>query len=179
MANNVLLHNALHGIGFTQAAAAHIVDDQGFDEPTDYAMLTDDEAVSLCKTIRRPGGTMANGNPNQGFSVSLKAENNLKLMCFYLRYKQRASRTLVITDITPDNIKKMVGLSRYEKDHTDPTQPEIVVRNNWTRTVDVVEDFLRNCLGTTKVPLAWVIRDQVVPTPEANDPAAAYLSQAE
>lgn len=73
MAANVLLRNALQGIGFTQVAATHIVDDQGLDDAADYAKLSSEEAVNLCKTIRRPGGTTIGGNPNPGIGVSIKA----------------------------------------------------------------------------------------------------------
>ena len=73
MANNVQLRNALQGLGFTQAGATYIIDDQGFGAPEDLALLTDDEAVNVCKVTRRPGGTLANGNANPGNPVSIMA----------------------------------------------------------------------------------------------------------
>ena len=55
-------------------------------------MLSDEEIESLCKALRRPGGTMDNpdaGNPgtysdpNPGNNISLRAETNLKLAGYF------------------------------------------------------------------------------------------------
>ena len=179
MGDNVALRNALARIGFSDQASTHIVVDHQFASAADYARLTDDEAIHLCKTTRRPGGTDAAGDPNPGISVSLKAENNLKLMCFFFRYRQRTSRPLTITDVTVNNLDVLHALSRSEADHEDPKQPDIVMKGNWTRTIEEVEDYLRNCLGNTKIPLAWIVRDEENPQPHADDPATNYDTFAE
>ena len=169
MAEAVALRAALRNIGFHQDAATYVVDTQQFNKAKDYAMLTDEEATNICKITRRPGGLQPNNQPNPGISVSIKAENNLKLMCFYLRYRERTSRPLTANLVTSDTIQKYIGLSRYEHDHEDVSPPELTFKN-WTRTIDVIEDYLRNCLGTTKIPLAYLIREAVDPPAHANDP---------
>ena len=166
----VALRAVLRGIGFSQDAATYIVDSQGFDTAEDFAMLSDDEATNLCKVTRRPGGLNNQNNPNPGLTVSLKAENNLKLMCFYYRYRQRTSRPLTINLATTDTIRKYISRKRVEKEHEDPATPELNFKN-WTRTIDVIEDYLRNCLGTTKIPLAYIVREKVeVPDDNENPP---------
>jgi ribosomal protein S13 len=45
-------------IGFTAATAQAIVEDQGLDNLAEVKLLTDDEIESLCKVLRRPGGTV-------------------------------------------------------------------------------------------------------------------------
>ena len=169
----VALRAVLRGIGFTQDAATYIVDTQGFDTAEDFAMLSDDEATNLCKVTRRPGGLNNQNNPNPGLSVSLKAENNLKLMCYYYRFRQRTSRPLTINLATTDTIRKYISRKRVEYEHEDPSPPELNFKN-WTRTVDIIEDYLRNCLGTTKIPLAYIIRENVAVPDDNTDPADNY-----
>ena len=179
MAQSIALRNMLGNLGFSQPAADYIVDTQQFNDPADYAILTDEEAQNLCKITRKPGGVDQAGNPNQGIVVSMKSENNLKMVAYYFRYRQRTSRPLTINLCTPNTIQGYLALSRYEKDHKDPEYPELRNMGNWTRTIEVLEDYLRNCLGTTKIPLAWIIRETVVPPPTADDPATNYATHAE
>ena len=180
MAAQVTLRNSLIALGFSQEAATYIVNDQGYDSPAEFARLTEDEASNLCYTTRKPGGLQANGDPNRGITVTNKAENNLKLLCFHWRYQQRVSRTLAPQIANMDVVRRHTARMRLEKSHEDPSAPEIETPvKNWSRTIDVIEDYLRNCLGTTKIPLAYVIREQRVPDTEANDPPANYETYTE
>ena len=89
-------------LGFENDAATMITDDQELDSVEELQILTDAEVENLCKVLRRPGGTISNPNaanqgqpaqiPNPGIQVSLRAENNLKLGCFYIRHCVRTSR---------------------------------------------------------------------------------------
>ena len=81
-------------MGFTQAAANALTDKQGIANLDELCLLTDAECTTLCKTLRRPGGTIipaGGGDPvaNPGHSVSLVAEKNLKLVVYYLNHKKR------------------------------------------------------------------------------------------
>jgi len=55
------LHDALGRMGFAQATINFMTIDQGMDSLAEFQILTDDEVESLCKVLRRPGGTT--GNP--------------------------------------------------------------------------------------------------------------------
>ncbi len=50
-------------IGFTNAAARVIVEEQGMDTLNEILLLTDDEVENLYKVIRRPVGTVPGPNP--------------------------------------------------------------------------------------------------------------------
>lgn len=171
---------ALVHLGFTQAAAATITDVQGYNTLDELADLDDEEVKSLCKVIRRPGGTIAvagrgGGNvPNPGTVVSLKAENNLILACYFLNYKKRTSRQLMANDITNANVRMIKSLKDWETSHKDVAAPEIDGRD-WPRTIEALEEWLRGCLGVTKIPLAYVIRD--VKEPPINDPVGGYSTK--
>ena len=176
MAASIQLRNALQGLGFSQDAATYIVNTQGYDTPEDFALLTDDEAGNVCKITRRPGGTVNNHEPNPGISVSMKAENNLKLMCYYFRYKQRTSRALVVNQATVANVRKYISLAKNEKNYSEPDAPDIKPSGNWTRIIEIIEDYFTNVLGTTKIPLAYIIREEVNVPAEADDPEANYTT---
>ncbi len=162
--------------GFSNQAATYIVNTQGFNDPEDYVNMTDEDVANVCKVTRRPGGLNDNDDPHPGTGVSVKAEGNLKMMCYYWRHQKRISRPVVTNLATPATTSRLRTLKEAEKEHEDPSPPELTF-TNWTRTIDVIEDYLRNCLGKTKIPLAYIIRDQVVPTPHANDDADGYSSR--
>ena len=176
------LRTAITRMGFTDEAALAITTSQGIDSLSELELLTDGEIENLCKVVRRPGGQVAQAagaaagqaQPNLGIAVSLKAENNLKLAAYFLRFRTRTSRTTVATDITAASVRALRDHKQYEEKHKDVDPPEIDGRD-WPRTIDGIEEWLRGCLGVTKIPLAYVIRaDEGVP---AADPPEGYLSK--
>ena len=171
------LRTALGRIGFSVDARNEITDAQGLDELEKFSYLTDTEVENLCKTIRRPGGTVDNPDaegagqpaviPDHGIRISLIAVSQLKLMCYYLRFKQRTSRPLTAQEITVENVQRYREHKEWEKTHKDPTVPELTFKD-WPRTIEAIHEHLRNCLGTSKIPLAYVVRDELDP-PAGND----------
>ena len=87
------IRTALVRIGFVDAAAGAIVEDQGIDSLEEIRLLTDNEITNLSKLFRRPGrtvpgvgGAAAAPVANPGIQVNARAENNMKLLAFYLRH---------------------------------------------------------------------------------------------
>jgi hypothetical protein len=101
-ANDVAMRAAYQRLGFTVAAATFLTEKQDQNDLDELLLLTD--------TVRRPGATIAGPTPagggvavqvnNPGSSVSLRAENNLKLACFYLKHRYRVSRVVLPVEIT-------------------------------------------------------------------------------
>ena len=94
MAEAVAMRAMFIRLGFSAAAATAIVDTQGIDTLEEVRFLSDDEAEGLlCSVVRKPGCTIPNPNagaagqpatiPDPGNAVSKRAENNLKLACFF------------------------------------------------------------------------------------------------
>ena len=187
------LRTALGRIGFS-AQAAHAITgndpdlgQQGFDSLEEFAILKDEEVEHLCKVIRRPGGTIPNpvaGDddeddtiPNPGIQIPLRAQNNLKLMCYYLRHQERTSRVADAASITLASIRELRDLRDWENQHEDVEAPTINEKD-WPTTIEPIEEYLRGCLGITKIPLAYVVRQRQA-VPEGQDPANAYNSVAD
>ena len=185
MADLAALRTALGRLGFTDEAANAITDTQGINDLAELELLTDSEVENLCKVVRRPGGEVANPNaavgqpnnvPNHGTAVSLRAENNLKLACFFLKFRTRTSRATTAAQITLDSVRVLRDHREWEKNHKDVDAPEINARD-WPRTIDAIEEWLRGCLGVTKIPLAYVVRDNVEAL--TVDPVGGFTSKQE
>jgi hypothetical protein len=124
----------------------------------------------LCRVCRKPGGTLAahratdanRTNQHAGFNVSWKAEANLKLACYFLRFKANTSTDVEPFDITLDNVRSLRKYKAWEEQHQDVEPPEIP-NKNWPRNIESLEEYLRGCLGVTGVSLAYVLRPSLDP----------------
>lgn len=178
------MRTALQRLGFSPAASASIVTDQAIESVDELSTLTDKEVENLCKVVRRPGGQVPDPNHagagaaplvnNPGTPVSLQAENNLKLAAYWLRYRNKASQVTTPVDITKDAVRGIRALRDWEDNHTDPDPPDgLVNEKDWPKTMDTLDEFLRNNLGVTGIPLLYVVRKDVEPTVE---PAGGFPS---
>ena len=71
------------------------------------------EIDSLCKVVRRPGGTIAGAVvgqvvANPGIPVSLRAENSLKLAEYWLRQQEKVTRDVTPADVVMDAVRLML-----------------------------------------------------------------------
>jgi hypothetical protein len=124
----------------------------------EIGLLTDGEVVNLCKALRKPGGMVANPDalfpnqpaqvPNQGFMVSMRAENTLKLACYYLHHRQRISRTTLAAQITLDNVRALHDLKLQQDDHKDPSETHSINPKYWAKTMEDLREYLHGHLGT-------------------------------
>lgn len=178
MAEAVALRAAFIRLGFTPAAAGEITDQQGIDTRDELKILTDSEIENLCRVIRKPGGTVnLNGNnvPDPGVSVSLRAENNLKLACFYLRHQDRIHRDSVTNNITLVTVRALRALREHESNYDNPSEPPTIDDKNWPKTMEAIREYLASSLGSSsKLPLAYIIRDDMIVPAAAGDPATNY-----
>ena len=176
--NNPVL-NALVRLGFQiNGAAASIVDANGQDlnNLDDFVVMDDDMVRRLCDTLRRPGGIdVANNQPDRGVPVSVKAETNLKLMCFYLRYMRDVQRPVTPNMITLASIGILREFRTLEKEHVAPDTINIT-GTDWPRNIDAMDDYFLNCRGTTSLPLSYIIREKEAVLPSEDDPQTNYTS---
>jgi hypothetical protein len=175
MAAAINTRQVLQLIGFA-APVSQAITDQGHDDFDEIALLTDDEVDGLCKSIRSPGGlipgvpAVAGGAaavpaaPNPGMLVSSRAQNNLKLLAYYLRFQQRTSVAPVLAQITLANIRALRDQRDQEEAHTDPDAP-VLDGDDWPKTIETLQEYLGACLGSTKLPLAYVVRRSIPATP--------------
>ena len=94
---------------------------------------------------------------NPGEQVLLRAELNLKLACYYLRFKDRTSRVVGDPEINLVNVRRLRNHRDWQKSHKDVDAPELSLRD-WSRNIESIEEWLQGCLGVTNIPLAYVVR---------------------
>lgn len=184
MATPAAMRAAYSRLGFSAAAAQAITDQQGIDSVDELELLTNEEIENLCKALRRPGGTIANpdaGNagapaqiPNPGINVSLRAETNLKLAGWFLKHRTRVSRPKTAASITLASVRGLKEYRDSEPAWEGPAEPPSINYSDWPKTMEGILEYLRACPGTTKIPLAYVVRDTITVSPHADDPAANY-----
>jgi hypothetical protein len=177
--NNAVMRGVMTRIGFSEAAAQALVEEQGMNELEEIRLLSDDEVESLCKVIRRPGGTIPNPAggppiPAPGVQVNQRAEGHLKLLAFYLRHQERVSRPVNAPDLTLATIRTVRELREFESTYKDPSTdlPTINVKD-WPKTMEAIEEYLRSVLGERKIPLAYVVRKNEN-IPDGDDPSTSY-----
>ena len=178
--NNAVMRQVMTCIGFSDAAAQALVDDQGMDTLDEIKLLTDDEVESLCKVIRCPGGTIPAPNvggapiPAPGVQVNLRAEGHLKLLAFYLRHMERVSRTVTPASITLEVIRNLRELREFELSYKVPDiDAPTINAKDWPKTMESIEEYLRSILGERKIPLAYVVRKNE-DIPGGTDPSTGY-----
>ena len=127
MAQVAALRQAYVRLGFTNNAAHAITDDQQIDTITELGLLQDADIETLCKVVRRPGGTIPNPVadepqlvPDPGVPISMRAEGNLKLAAYWVRHQGRISREPMPVNVTLDSVRKLRDLRLMEKDYKAP-----------------------------------------------------------
>ncbi|KAI2507210.1 hypothetical protein MHU86_7167 [Fragilaria crotonensis] len=177
---NAVMRATMTRIGFTEAAAQALVEEQGIDSLDEVRLMTDEEIESLCKVLRRPGGMVPGAGQgaaqveNPGVQVNQRAEGHLKLLAFYLRHQARVSRVVQAPEITLEAIRTVRELREFESTYRPPTGdlPSINAKD-WPKTMESIEEYLRSYLGERKIPLAYVVRkDDNIPA--GLDPMTNY-----
>jgi hypothetical protein len=177
MAN--FMRDMFRGLGVSDNACISMVDEQGIDDLDELRVLKDSEVTNLCKVVRRPGGMLepVGGRPSlpdHGEMVSLRAENNIKLACFWLRHRIRVGRTTAIGDVTLARVREVRDLRDNEDKYESLTKP-VINEKDWPKTMEAIEEWLRGTYGQTKIPLAYVVRRNEE-APAGPDPADGYMS---
>ena len=151
---------------FSAKLARFITDDQGLDTLDELKVLTNDDIENLCKVVHFPGGTVPNPNDrdpgqpdtlsNPGEQVPLRSELNLKLACYYLRFKDRTSGVVGSPEINLVNVCEIRNHRDWENSHKDVDAPGMSLWD-WSRNIESIEEWIWGCLGVSKIPLAYVV----------------------
>ena len=176
-------------LGLSVGSGNSAANDQGIDTIEELRRLKDSDVDELCKAMRRPGGYVANPNAGQdgqpplianpGHAVNLRTQNNIKFAAYWLRLREKTSRPTTPQDITVNSVRSIEALREWELNHGDnPEAPEgIIDANDWPKTMESLEEYLKTCLGDGGTPLAYVVRkEQEVPN-SADDPETNYDSK--
>ena len=159
-------------MGLTNEAATVVVaaDGQGLVTIDDFAQLNEKSVEGVCRSLRRPGG-QTNGVVNRGVSVSAMAESNLQGMIYYIKHFKRVSRTCTYAQVLLPNVRALYHQRDTEKAHKDPEVVPTVDPNDWPKTLETTIEYIHGFRGVDGHPLSYVFNKEMVPPPEADDPA--------
>ena len=136
-------------LGFSNDAANHIFVEQQIDSLDEIAFIDAAGISDLLKSVRRGGHQIPDPeNPGQvinahGFLVSNLAEENHKLLAYYLRHTERVSRVPAMPTTVRATFRGMVNQREEEKYHTDPDTKPSVLTGNLYNTQDDIREWLR------------------------------------
>jgi hypothetical protein len=146
--------------------------------------MSDDDVETLCKSVRRPGGTVPGlvppgappGTippqiPNPGNYVSALAERNLKIACFIAFHFVRTQRILDPAFITMDKVNMYQTIQAAEKEYHEPT--EVVKLLKVDRVLVFIVNFAQQLHlynGQGNRPLSYIIRQDAIVPAAADDP---------
>lgn len=156
---------------------ANAVMAEGLDTFASFLDFTKDDIKTLCSSIRKPGGVIAgrtradNDVPNNGLHVPAIAETRLAWATYAARYYNMIGRPLNADTLSWDYIRYFDSLKEERENHTSPDSIQrISPKISIMKWINLFEEHLSSVLGVRKVPLQYIIREDIVPIDINDDP---------
>ena len=146
----------------------------------DLLQLTSDTVSDYCHTLRRPGGIIPDprdpNNPavyiqNPGCPISQITERRLTLAVFAAHYYDSIGRPVDNQTMSWARIQHFATYITIRKNYLAPAEPSAHLSGtSFATTIEIIENHLARTLGSTKLPLAYVIRPTALVSPIALHP---------
>ena len=162
-------------LGLSDAASSSMQNEQAINYNDEFRSLDDESVKTLCKFLLQPGGVTTTSDPDPGVKVNARAESNLMLAVYFTKHNDRVSRDVTFLNVMLAGVRKLAGKREMGEDSTEGSATASKVHNsNWLNTLEIVEEYLRKFRGVNGAPLSYVVRKQLVPTAEVDDPSNVY-----
>ena len=94
---------------------------------------------------------------------------------YFIKHQDRVSRDVTFRNVTLAGVSKISGQREIEEYATEVsvTTPK-VHNNNWSKTLEIVVEYLRTSCGVNDAPLSYVVMKQLLPTAESDNPLNGY-----
>ena len=165
MAGNVEMRNYMQNVlGIADQTLRTTIIEEGMDSWDAYNTLGPDGIKGLCESIRKPGGLLANGQPNRGHAVPVLVELHLRQLAYWMRYCNTTQREFNRGQATRNNLELLWAhkLGQEEQAMDETPEPKKFTRDVKVR--DLFEDFETILSLTQSRPggnLMYVIREHV------------------
>ncbi len=158
--------------GLSNQASTELVNNQGIDGYDTIERLTPAQVDQVVSVLRKPGR-------GAGIRVSMLSQLNLHLLVYYVKHHIRIGRTVVHADVTQVSVLAMEHQKQLEESMkaaaADAAIPDFT-KKDWPRIFQIIEERIGNERSFLDGPLAYGIRDDLRPRPEADDPSTNYAS---
>ena len=148
------------------------VQNEGLTIIDDFVDFDDDSIKTLCSSIRKPGGTILDPDDNTkritnpDHSIPAICEKRLKQAAYGARIYEGVGRQIAHLSLSRNRLKLFQEHRDIIENHDEPEKLPVVSKTfNIMKAMDLVPNHLRDRLGVDKVSLAYVIRDEVMPSP--------------
>ena len=170
MGDVVLFRTMGVNLGFSEDACNTIYTDQGVNSVDAMGSLSDGDVTNLMRVVRKPGGG------GDGHAVSFMAERAFTTACHMIRYKVQVQRPITYNDIRINVLEPHVIQRTIEEEQKSLPQPEVPKIDfvDHPKSLESVDNYLSQFRGVRGIPLNYVMRQQLVPPPAADDPAGNY-----
>jgi len=167
MAQAVAFQAALQRLGFPQAAVDGLAAN-GITSTDDLIGLTEKDTAQVLKIIRT-------GNPP--VTVPYIAQKRFNIFCFWVNRRQRLNEPIgaaLFDQAALDTYGRLMTFETQEDDATTTVKApaEFKTGSKWKPFKEGVIAYLNSVKGNHNIPLAYVIRENEVP-----DPNAIYQSE--
>ena len=161
---------------------------EGIQAVADLADFEKQELQQLADNLRKPGGRIADPNPNAApgatistpaFTFGAKSQKRLTVACDLVRYYQTVGRELTSANIQWNHVMSNFEIQwkalKKKKDEDDPDVPTITKALPIIKWTEAFQDFLHRVIGARMIPLAYVTRTNpqvpgIAPTLAPNQP---------
>ena len=157
-------------VGTNPAARRVAIQEEGLSVLTDLLEFDDAGIKTLCSSVRKPGGLITDPNDanrqivDPGFSIPAICEKRLKWAVYGAKMYRLISRPIGHDSLNRARLKGFERHSILMTEHEDPEKLPVVSKTfGIVKAMDLVPGHLRDRLGSRKVPLAYVIRENVQP----------------
>ena len=156
--------------GPNPAARRMAIQAEGLSILDDFLEFDEGSIKILCSSVRKPGGLVIDPNDatrrivDPGFNIPAICEKRLKWAVYAACCYQVVGRTLTQDGLSRMRLKLFERHAELIKDHVDPEKLPVVTKTyGIMKAMDVLPNHLRECLGSRKIPLSYVIRDEENP----------------
>ena len=146
------------------------VRNEGLEVMADLIEFDDEDVKTLCASVRKPGGTIPDpaGARRQiqdpGHSIPAISEKRLKLACYGSRIYDLIDRPITADSLSRNRLREFEQHQITIEDHTEPeTLPVISKTFGIMRALDILPTHLRERIGSQKVALLYIIRENEEP----------------
>ena len=154
---------------------------EGLNDLADIHELADDDGIkTLCASVRKPAGTIPqpgwvapNPNPNQlaapqvprtGKVIPAICKQRLLMAAYGASIYESIGREITPAGLSRARLKQFKLHKAMVDNHNDPQPlPDISKTYSTMKFLDQLPTYLSEVIGVNKVPLAYVIRDNVTP----------------
>jgi hypothetical protein len=164
--------------GITQAVALQAIHDQGYDTMLAFSALNDEDIVNFHKSITR---TIP--NPRAQVNIPYASIKKLQIMRLWTLWRIRQGIAIVHANYNDAAIRWATDRFEWERGLkiNKPDTPDAPAKFNgfgdkWRSFSDGFFGMMSAVRGTMNIPLSYVFREHVVPTPEIGLAAAALPS---